>query len=93
MLLCYIDRYQHRPDSLNNMCLAEFAANYVTSYQSNDDNNDVLPQSDSDTSSVTITLTNGFGKMHKRKREAVIRFRDDVSIILFTNESKYSVTS
>ena len=26
-----IDRYEHRPCSLESMCLAEFAANYVTS--------------------------------------------------------------
>ena len=25
-----IDRYAARPDSLNNLCLAEFAANYAT---------------------------------------------------------------
>ena len=25
-----IDRYAARPDQLNNMCLAEFAANYTT---------------------------------------------------------------
>ena len=31
--------------------------------------------SDSDTASTQIQLTDGFGKMNKRKREAVIRFR------------------
>ena len=60
----------------NNMCLAEFAANYCTSHQCSDDTNDVVPDTiESDSTSGTITLLNGFGKMHKRKREAVIRFR------------------
>ena len=73
-----IDRYQHRPNELCSMSLAEFAATYVTNYQCKDDNEcDVLPtcDSDSDTASTQIQLTDGFGKMNKRKREAVIRFR------------------
>ena len=73
-----IDRYQHRPNVLCSMSLAEFAATYVTNYQCKDDNEcDVLPtcDSDSDTASTQIQLTDGFGKMNKRKREAVIRFR------------------
>ena len=53
-----IDRYQHRPQQLQSMCLAEFAATYVVSE-----------------SNVTITLTDRFGKMNKRKQEAVVRFR------------------
>ena len=32
-----LERYQHRPRTLDQMCLAEFAANYVTSYQADDD--------------------------------------------------------
>ena len=42
------------------MCLAEFAANYVTSYQNNDSNDDVLPSNDdidSCDSKTKITLT------------------------------------
>lgn len=69
-----IDRYQHRPHDLDSMCLADFAANYVTSYKPKDQS-DVLPPSESETTSLKITLTDGFGKMNKRKREAVIRFR------------------
>ena len=69
-----IDRYQHRPQSLSDMCLAEFAATYVTNYKS-DDMCDVLPDIESDTTSTQITLTDGFGKMSKRKQQAVIRFR------------------
>ena len=71
-----IDRYQHRPRRLQSMCLAEFAATYVTNYKHSDDSEcDVLPASDSETTSTQIKLTDGFGKMNKRKREAVIRFR------------------
>ena len=56
------------------MCLAEFAATYVTNYQK-EDGGDALPPVESETTSSRITLTGGFGKMNKRKREAVIRFR------------------
>ena len=71
-----IDRYQHRPRELQSMCLAEFAATYVTNYQhKNDSECDALPASGSETMSTQIKLTDGFGKMNKRKREAVIRFR------------------
>ena len=72
-----IDRYQHRPEQLQSVCLAEFAATYVTKYQQHGDDSecDALPASDSDTTSIQISLTDGFGKMNKRKREAVIRFR------------------
>ena len=70
-----LDRYEHRPPSLDTMCLAEFAANYVTNYQQEDD--DVLPNktlvSTCNTGSK-IHLTNNFGTMHKRSHEAVIRF-------------------
>ena len=60
-----IDRYQHRPQKLRTMCLAEFAASYVTNYHV--DNSDI--------SSSRIALTNGLGQMNKRRRNAVIRFR------------------
>ena len=71
-----IDRYQHRLQELQSMCLAEFAATFVTNYRRSTENEcDVLPASDSETSSSQITLTGGFGKMNKRKREAAIRFR------------------
>ena len=71
-----IDRYQHRPQELRSMCLAEFAATYVTNYKHSDDIEcDALPPSDSDTTSTQIQLTDGFGKMNKCKREAIIRFR------------------
>ena len=70
-----IDRYQHRPQHLQSMCLAEFAATYVTNYQYTNDNMcDALPPTESEIESKTITLIDGFGKMNKCKKEAVIRF-------------------
>ena len=69
-----IDRYQHRPQSLSDICLAEFAATYTTNYKP-DDMCDVLPDIESDITSTQITLTDSFGKMSKRKQQAVIRFR------------------
>ena len=77
-----LDRYEHRPLELQNMCLAEFAANYSTDYNykaGNDDisQSDVLPSvsiTDGD-KPHKITLTDGFGKMNKRRHEAVIGFR------------------
>ena len=41
-----VDRYQHRPQQLQSMCLAEFAATYANNYKPQDDDegqNDVLP--------------------------------------------------
>ena len=71
-----LDRYQHRPRELQSMCLAEFAATYVTRYGNSDDSEcDVLTASESETTSAQIMLTDGFGKMNKRKQQAVIRFR------------------
>ena len=71
-----IDRYQHRPQHLQSMCLAEFAATFATNYRCrNDSECDAIPPTDTKYMSKTITLTDGFGKMNKRKKEAVIRFR------------------
>ena len=69
-----IDRYQHRPRELHSMCLAEFAATYVTNYHNECD---ALPPTESETIFKAITLTDGFGKMNRRKREAIIRFHKD----------------
>ena len=68
-----IDRYQHRPQHLSSMCLAEFAATYVVNYERNEC--DAVPAPESDITSTQITLTDKFGKMSKRKQETVIRFR------------------
>ena len=71
-----IDRYHHRPQELQSMCVAEFAATYVVNYKRSDDSEcDALPASESDITSTQITLTDRFGKINRRKQEAVIRFR------------------
>ena len=73
-----VDRYQHRPSQIGSMSFAEFAAKYVTRYQRGDDEvTDTIPNSDDsdETVSSQIVLTNGYGRMSKRRREAVIRFR------------------
>ena len=68
-----IDRYQHRPRQIQSMCLAEFAATYVTNYQHSEDSQcHALPASESDTTSTQIKPTDDFGKMNKCN---VIRFR------------------
>ena len=70
-----IDRYEHRPHTLDSICLAEFAANYVTSYKY-EDNDDVLPNDETVElcENSKIKLTDGYGTMHKCTHEAVIRF-------------------
>ena len=70
-----IDRYEHRPNTLDQMCLAEFAANYVTSYKC-EENDDVLPNDETVElcENSKIKLRDGYGTMYKRRREAVIRF-------------------
>ena len=72
-----IDRYEHRPLELQSMCLAEFAATFATKYQTQDadTDNDVLPHTNVDSTSSQITLTDNYGKMNRRRKEAVIRFR------------------
>ena len=72
--------YAARPDSLENMCLAEFAANYTADSYSlgdNDDGSEHTPNTMDeahDTPKHIIHLKNGIGKMSKRKQEAIIRF-------------------
>ena len=73
-----IDRYSARPDSLENMCLAKFAANYTTRSGNNledGETNDTLPPSeDQQTSLLQVQPKNNMGSMYKRSREAIIRF-------------------
>jgi hypothetical protein len=73
-----IERYQHRPHTLASMCLAEFAATYAVTYRPNegDDPGDVIPTTDesSENTSTKITLLHNFGKMHQRRKQAIIRF-------------------
>ena len=61
-----IDRYQHRPQTIQSMCLAEFAATYVTNYCCDD--HDVLPPTEPEATSSQITLT---GEMNKRRRDTI----------------------
>ena len=73
-----IDRYAARPDSLEDLCLAEFAANYTTRggvEQEDGERNDTLPPSeDQEKSHSRVKLKNDLGYMYKRSREAIIRF-------------------
>ena len=48
------------------MCLAEFAAMFVTNYRSDESECDALPPTESEQSNN--------GKLNNRKREAIIRF-------------------
>lgn len=72
-----IDRYQHRPQQIRSMCLAEFASTYCTSYfaKDGDGDTDALPSNKSQLSATKITLTDGYGQMYERRKPAVIRFR------------------
>ena len=69
-----LDRYASRPNELENMSLAEFAATYTTGGKESDhesiDDNSTIQQS----VSSTIKLKNGLGRMRKRKRHCVIRY-------------------
>ena len=70
-------RYERRPHELQSMCLAEFAATFVTKYQPKDsdtDDNDLLPRTETNSKPTQITLTDGYGKMNQRRKQAVIRF-------------------
>ena len=74
-----IDRYAARPDTLSDLCLAEFAANYTTvSGQElpDGDTSDALPppEDEDNRKCQRIELNNGLGHMYKRRREAIIRF-------------------
>jgi len=84
-----LDRYSSHPHELENICLAEFAANYTTGGKevaADDHVPDILDNDNADTKgSTTITLLNGLGIMRKRKREVVIRFHKEKS----DGEEKY----
>ncbi|CAB4011986.1 Hypothetical predicted protein [Paramuricea clavata] len=79
-----LDRYASRPNELENMSFAEFAATYTTDCKESDhesiDDNSTIQQS----VSSTIKLKNGLGSMRKRKRHCVIRFHKEKS-----EEEKY----
>ena len=59
------------------MCLTVFAANYTTDYDfADDEDTDKVPSPDDNglQASSDMILTDGYGRMKKQKREAVIRF-------------------
>ena len=72
-----IDRYAARPDNLENLCLAQFAANYDVKYGEKENDDDIIPDQldteNGDKQSKTIILKKGLGKMTKRQKECVIR--------------------
>ena len=78
-----LDKYASRPDSLENMCLADFASEYRNESMKNPKINDESIESytqpvsdhiDTADSSVIIDLKNDLGKMKKRSRPCVIRW-------------------
>ena len=73
-----IDRYAARTDHLNDMCLAEFAANYTTrsGQELFNDSTVALPTAEDEKSGrcESIKLHDDLGRMYKRRREAIIRF-------------------
>ena len=82
-----IDRYVARPQKLEDMSLAEFAANYTYKQESINDvaqcEDDISGGSDTElgynndlSRENIITLQNGLGCMRKRKKKAVMRWHN-----------------
>ena len=82
-----IDRYAARPQHLEDISLAEFAANYTYKRETTNDvtqceddisgESDTQIQSDDDVSQQSIiTLQNDLGCMRKRKKKAIIRWHN-----------------
>ena len=85
-----LDKYANRPDhplTMNYMCLADFATNYVhhKAYEPEIDSDDIrqyttavsscdIELDDSNSKSEIITLKNEMGKMRKRSRPCVMRY-------------------
>ena len=80
-----VTRYESRPNSMENTCFAEFAANYTVSYTEGpaddvvpdllDDSDLPVPEVAADHLPNVIHLNNRMGCMRKRRHKAVIRFR------------------
>jgi plasmid maintenance system killer protein len=70
-----IDRYAARPDSLEDMSLAEFAANYTTrsgvELEDGEANDALPPSEDQEKSYSRVNLKNHLGSMYKRGQEAI----------------------
>ena len=80
-----LDRYSSRPDTLEDICLADFAANYTYSNEKQHNNDpldeneseiEMMQNNDSTAHADRITLKNGLGTMRKRKRNAIIRWHN-----------------
>ena len=77
-----LDKYENRPDELEQMCLADFATNYVSKkadlqVEPEDIKSYTVPVSginDSQPSPNIIVLKNELGEMRKRSRPCVMRF-------------------
>ena len=82
-----IDRYAARPQNLDDMSLAEFAANYTYKRETTNDvtqcKDDISGRSDTElqcnhdiSQETVITLQLGLGYMRKRKKKAIIRWHN-----------------
>ena len=82
-----IDRYAARPEKLEHICLAEFAANDTYKRETNNDvtqhEDDISGGSDTelllydnDSQESIIRLQNGLGYMRRRNRKAIIRWHN-----------------
>ena len=72
-----IDRYAARPDDLQDMCYAEFAAHFTVKYDKpSNDHEEAGEADDGDTerSDRLFTLRNNLGIMRRRKKDAIIRY-------------------
>ncbi|KAJ8048786.1 hypothetical protein HOLleu_01245 [Holothuria leucospilota] len=65
-----LDRYQARPDSLEDVTLAEFTASYRPMYTKS-----VTSQKQQDSSGRKLHLKHGLGMIAKRQKDAVIRYQ------------------
>ena len=81
--LSILDKYENRPDSLEDLCLADFVSNYESkkvkdlTVESEDIESYTVPVSDFvhvPSNSNIVVLKNNLGEMRKRNRPCVIRF-------------------
>ena len=81
-----LHRYKNRPDHLENICYADFAANYISEkadvkYETDDIRSYTAQVQDIEeelepNKQELITLKNELGKMRKRSRPIVIRYHN-----------------
>ena len=70
------DKYAHRPDTLDSICLADFVANYSHASSEADPRQDIEEISDENTSKSKkfINLKDNMGKIYRRVQPRVIRY-------------------